>query len=159
MTVRCLVDTNVLVYAARPKNDEPEKSKIANMVIQNERFCLSVQVLQEFYVAAQKTYPGRPSARPLSEREAAEWVGWLEQFCEVVSDVFLVQQAIETARNSAFPIGTRRLSRRRLARLRPCSTAKISTTGSAMARSKSSTRSGSGERCSAKVRHVHPRQR
>jgi predicted nucleic acid-binding protein len=99
MTVRCFVDTNVLVYAARPKNDEPEKSKIANMVIQNERFCLSVQVLQEFYVAAQKTYPGRPSARPLSEREAAEWVGWLEQFCEVVSDVFLVQQAIETARN------------------------------------------------------------
>ncbi|HXE23937.1 MAG TPA: PIN domain-containing protein [Roseiarcus sp.] len=99
MTVRCFVDTNVLVYAARPKNDEPEKSKIANMVIQNERFCLSVQVLQEFYVAAKKTYPGRPSARPLSEREAAEWVGWLEQFCEVVSDVFLVQQAIETARN------------------------------------------------------------
>ena len=99
MTVRCFVDTNVLVYAARPKNDEPEKSKIANMVIQNERFCLSVQVLQEFYVAAKKTYPGRPGARPLSEREAAEWVGWLEQFCEVVSDVFLVQQAIETARN------------------------------------------------------------
>jgi len=32
------------------------------MVIQNERFCLSVQVLQEFYVAAKKTYPGRPSA-------------------------------------------------------------------------------------------------
>jgi predicted nucleic acid-binding protein len=96
MTVQCFVDTNVLVYAARPKNDEPEKSKIANMVIQNERFCVSVQVLQEFYVAAQKRYPG---ATPLSEGDAAEWVGWLEQFCEVVTDVFLVQQAIETARN------------------------------------------------------------
>lgn len=96
MIVQCFVDTNVLVYAARPKNDEPEKSKIANMVIQNERFCVSVQVLQEFYVAAQKRYPG---ATPLSEREAAEWVGWLEQFCEVATDIFLVQQAIETARN------------------------------------------------------------
>jgi predicted nucleic acid-binding protein len=99
MTVQCFVDTNVLVYAARPKNDELQKSRIANTVIQNERFCVSVQVLQEFYVAAQKSYPREATATPLSEREAAEWVGWLEQFCEVVTDVFLVQQAIETARN------------------------------------------------------------
>ncbi len=27
MTVQCFVDTNVLIYAARPKNDEPEKSE------------------------------------------------------------------------------------------------------------------------------------
>jgi predicted nucleic acid-binding protein len=99
MTVQCFVDTNVLVYAARPKNDEPDKSAIANQLIQNERFCVSAQVLQEFYVAARKSYPGKPAAIPLSEREAAEWVGWLEQFCEVVTDVFLIQQAIETARN------------------------------------------------------------
>ncbi len=98
MTVQCFVDTNVLVYAARPKNDEPDKFTIANELIQNERFCVSAQVLQEFYVAAQKSYPGKPTAIPLSEPEASEWVGWLEQFCEVVTDVFLVQQAIETAR-------------------------------------------------------------
>ena len=65
------------------------------MLIQTERFCISAQVLQEFYVAAQKRYPGIP----LSEQEAVEWVGWLETFCEVVTDVFLIQQAIETARN------------------------------------------------------------
>jgi predicted nucleic acid-binding protein len=55
--------------------------------------------LQEFYVAVRKSYPGNPAAIPLSEREAAEWVGWLEQFCEGVTDVFLIQQAIQTARN------------------------------------------------------------
>jgi predicted nucleic acid-binding protein len=65
------------------------------MVIQNERFCISVQFLQEFYVATQKR---RPGATPLSEPEAAEWVGWLEQFSEVFTDVFVIQQVIETAR-------------------------------------------------------------
>jgi predicted nucleic acid-binding protein len=99
MTAKCFVDTNVLVYAARPKNDDPDKFAIANELIQTERFCLSAQVLQEFYVAAQRNYPGKRTAISLSEPEAAEWVGWLEQFCEVVTDVFLVQQAIETARN------------------------------------------------------------
>jgi predicted nucleic acid-binding protein len=95
MTARCFVDTNVLVYAAMAKDDEPDKYAIANELIQTERFCISAQVLQEFYVAAQKRYPGIP----LSEQEAVEWVGWLETFCEVVTDVFLIQQAIETARN------------------------------------------------------------
>lgn len=99
MTARCFVDTNILVYAARPKDDEPDKFAIANQLIQTERFCVSAQVLQEFYVATQKSYADKPTAIPLSEREAAEWVGWLEPFCEVVTDVFLVQQAIETARN------------------------------------------------------------
>ena len=99
MTAQCFVDTNILVYAARVKDDEPDKFTIATRIIQNERFCVSAQVLQEFYVATQKSYPGKPTAIPLSEKEAAEWVGWLETFCEVVTDVFLVQQAIETARN------------------------------------------------------------
>jgi predicted nucleic acid-binding protein len=99
MTAQCFVDTNVLVYAARPKDDEPEKFAIANRLIQSERFCVSAQVLQEFYIAAQKRHPGRRTATPLSERQAAEWVGWLERFCAVVTDVFLIQQAIETARD------------------------------------------------------------
>ena len=52
MIARCFVDTNILVYAARMKNDEPRKSAIANQLIQSERFCLSTQVLEEFYVAS-----------------------------------------------------------------------------------------------------------
>jgi len=98
MTAQCFVDTNILVYAARAKDDEPIKYAIANQVIQNERFCLSAQVLQEFFVASQKGDPRKSASIPLTEPEAAEWVGWLEPFCEVATDALLVQQAIETAR-------------------------------------------------------------
>jgi predicted nucleic acid-binding protein len=43
MTAQCFVDTNLLDYAARPKNDEPDKSAIANQLLQNARFCVSAQ--------------------------------------------------------------------------------------------------------------------
>jgi predicted nucleic acid-binding protein len=96
MTARRFVDTNVLIYAARTKDDDAGKSAVANSVIQNERFCLSTQVLQEFYVAVQRA--DRRTGVALTEEEAAEWVGWLEPFCEVATDLFLVQRAIETSR-------------------------------------------------------------
>jgi predicted nucleic acid-binding protein len=98
MTARCFVDTNVLIYAARARNDEKSKFAVAKQIIQNERFCVSAQVLQEFYVAVQKHDPREPQAVPLAEPEAAEWVGWLEPFCEVATDSFLVLRAIETTR-------------------------------------------------------------
>jgi predicted nucleic acid-binding protein len=98
MTAQCFVDTNILIYAARARNDEKSKFAVANEIIQNERFCVSAQVLQEFYVAVQKMDPRKAAAIPLSEPKAAEWVGWLEPFCEVTTDSFLVLRAIETAR-------------------------------------------------------------
>jgi predicted nucleic acid-binding protein len=98
MTAQCFVDTNILVYVARARNDEKRKFAVANEIIQRERFCISAQVLQEFYVAVQKTALGKAAATPLSEPKAAEWVGWLEPFCEVATDSFLVLRAIETAR-------------------------------------------------------------
>ena len=52
MNVRRFVDTNILIYAARTKDDEPHIFAIATDVLRNESFCLSTQVLQEFYVAA-----------------------------------------------------------------------------------------------------------
>jgi predicted nucleic acid-binding protein len=97
MTAQCFVDTNILIYAARARNDDQSKFAIANEIIQRERFCVSAQVLQEFYVAVQKADPRKPQAIPLSESKAAEWVGWLEPFCEVATDSFLVLRAIETA--------------------------------------------------------------
>ncbi len=42
--------------------------------------------------------PRKPEAIPLSESKAAEWVCWLEPFCDVATDSFLVLRAIETAR-------------------------------------------------------------
>jgi predicted nucleic acid-binding protein len=97
MTALCFVDTNVLIYAARTKNEEPHKHSAAVGILRNERICVSAQVLQEFYVAAQRA-DRRASGVALTEPEAAEWVGWLETFCEVATDLFLVHEAIETAR-------------------------------------------------------------
>ena len=65
MTVPRFVDTNVPIYAARVKDDEPHKFAIAIDVLRNEPFCLSTQVLQEFYVAAQRT--GRRAGVALTE--------------------------------------------------------------------------------------------
>jgi predicted nucleic acid-binding protein len=98
MTAQCFVDTNILIYAARARNDEKSKFAVASEIIQHERFCVSAQVLQEFYVAVQKADPRKAEAVPLSEPKAAEWVGWLEPFCEVTTDSFLVLRAIETSR-------------------------------------------------------------
>jgi predicted nucleic acid-binding protein len=98
MTVRCFVDTNILIYAARAKHDSPGKFAIANRIIQDEPFCLSAQVLQEFFTAAQKGNSRERNTRPLSPAEAAEWVAWLEPFCEVAIDSFLVLEAIEVER-------------------------------------------------------------
>ena len=92
MTVQCFIDTNVLIYAATAMNEFPAKHKIANDIIHSQRFCVSAQVLQEFYVAVQK----KPR-EPLSRVQAAEWVGWLQPFCEVVVDGFLVDQAIKAS--------------------------------------------------------------
>jgi predicted nucleic acid-binding protein len=98
MTGLFFLDTNILIYAAKAKEDEPEKCAVANRILQEESFCVSAQVLQEFFVASQRSDPKRPLAVPLAERQAAEWVGWLEPFCEVSTDALLVQDAIEAAR-------------------------------------------------------------
>ncbi len=92
MTGRSFVDTNVLIYAATARNDEPEKHRLANAILQNETFSVSAQVLQEFFVVSQK----KPQ-QPFTAAQAAEWVGWLAPFCDVANDSCLVQRAIETA--------------------------------------------------------------
>ena len=98
-----LYDRSALRRHERPdlRRQGPKMTTRANPLsptasFQNERICLSTQVLQEFYVAVQRT--DRRSGVALTEEEAAEWVGWLEPFCEVVTDLFLVQRAIETSR-------------------------------------------------------------
>lgn len=98
MTAPCFIDTNILVYAAKAREDDPVKFSIANEILQNKSFCLSAQVLQEFYMASRRSNPRRPKEIALTDCQAAEWVGWLELFCEVSIDAFLVQQAIDAAR-------------------------------------------------------------
>ena len=55
MRIACFLDTNVLVYAAAGKHDEPRKFRIAEQIVGSELFGISGQVLAEFYVNVLKT--------------------------------------------------------------------------------------------------------
>ncbi len=69
------VDTNVLIYAVNPDQNEIDKQRIAQNLLENEDLTLSVQVLQEFY--HQVTRHNRPAA--LSHIKAMRFI---EQFAE-----------------------------------------------------------------------------
>jgi len=69
------VDTNVFLYAARPalSADEDRKRLVALDVVSEADFCISSQVLAEFYHNAVKD-----GKQKLSEREAE---AWLDSLC------------------------------------------------------------------------------
>jgi predicted nucleic acid-binding protein len=87
--VACFLDTNVLLYAALAKNDEPRKFQISRDLIAAWNFGLSTQVLGEFFVNAQ-----RKSQRPLSAREAAAFVVRLDTRPCVAIDLDVLHMAI-----------------------------------------------------------------
>lgn len=88
----CFLDTNILIYAAAGRDENPEKFEVAARLVQNERFGLSGQVLAEFYVIA-RTKP----AVPLSFEEACRWVDLLSAFPVASVDELLVRQGIAYA--------------------------------------------------------------
>ena len=49
MRIECFLDTNILIYAAAGKDDEPEKYPIAYDLVLDSRFGVSGQTLAEFY--------------------------------------------------------------------------------------------------------------
>ena len=90
--VECFLDTNILLYAALGKDDEPGKFSISRGLINDWKFGLSTQVLGEFFVNAQ-----RKSARPLRAAEAAAMVvEFGDRPCAII-DHAMVRAAIEYA--------------------------------------------------------------
>jgi predicted nucleic acid-binding protein len=90
--VVCFLDTNILLYAALGKDDEPEKFAVSRALLAAWDFGLSTQVLGEFFVNAQ-----RKSRRPLRAAEAAAWVTELEDRPCAVIDQAIVRSAIDLA--------------------------------------------------------------
>ena len=66
------VDTNILLYAISRDPEEEEKADRANEILAGRDVALSVQVLQEFYVATT-----RKIKVPLSSDDALDWVNQL----------------------------------------------------------------------------------
>ena len=90
MKTDCFLDTNVLLYLALGREDDPAKYKRSLVLLQESNFGLSVQVLQEFYVNAV-----RKSRRSLSSVRALEWIEEFEQFPCVEITPGLIKLAIE----------------------------------------------------------------
>lgn len=80
-----LADTNVLLYAISRDPDEASKAARANALLDEGDICLSVQVLQEFFVQA--TRSSRPDA--ITHEQAAGLVEAWRRFPvqDITSDV------------------------------------------------------------------------
>jgi predicted nucleic acid-binding protein len=74
MTPECLLDTNVLLYAALGLEDEPAKWQTARNLVETKNYATSAQVLAEFYANATNA---KKFDIPLKPTEAAKWVAVL----------------------------------------------------------------------------------
>ena len=90
MSIECFLDTNILVYAAAGRDAEEAKRQRALALIVEEKFGLSAQVLQEFYVTVT-----RKIAIPLVVEQALDWIEQLETFPCIAIDNTIVKIAIE----------------------------------------------------------------
>lgn len=88
------VDTNVLLYATSTAPDEARKARRARALLDEGDLCLSVQVLQEFYVQATRT----TRRDRLTHAQAAALVEAFARFPVQDSTLSLVRAAVKTSR-------------------------------------------------------------
>ena len=93
MPIDCFLDTNVLVYAAAGKRDDPRKASIARQIVATEIFGVSAQTLAEFYVVVS----GKAEV-PMSLAEIDAWIERLSAFPFAVVDADIVRAGIFLAR-------------------------------------------------------------
>lgn len=87
------VDTNILLYAVSTADSEIDKSRISRQILVDGDWCLSTQVLQEFYVNAV-----RKLAQPLSEKAALAFIERLTQVQPLAIDLGVVLSGIHNAK-------------------------------------------------------------
>ena len=85
----CFLDTNILIYAAAGRSDEPHKFRIAYDLVLSRKFGTSGQVLAEFYHNLRRKAAVPP---PLAEIDA--WIDRLAAHPFAPVDVALVRAGI-----------------------------------------------------------------
>ncbi len=93
MPIECFLDTNVLVYAAATKKDDPRKADIAREIVATKLFGVSAQTLAEFYNAVVIR-----AAVPMPLAEVDHWIERLVAFPFTVVDAHLVRAGIFLSR-------------------------------------------------------------
>ena len=91
MTPTCMIDTNVLLYAALGADSAPQKRLIARDIVETQDYATSGQILAEFYANAIKE---KKWAVPLTPQEAANWVAVISAKPCVDIDSAIVMNAI-----------------------------------------------------------------
>jgi len=86
------VDTNILLYRISRDAGEEAKAAIAARILGSEDLCLSVQVLQEFYVQA--TRASRPD--PIPHRDAVDLIRSWRRFRVQDVTVEILEDALAT---------------------------------------------------------------
>jgi predicted nucleic acid-binding protein len=89
MRIECFLDTNVLLYAASTRIDEPHKFEISEQLLSKTYFGLSGQVLAEFISNLKK----RLSVPPTLE-ETSRWLDLLSNYPTVPVDEKLVRAGV-----------------------------------------------------------------
>lgn len=84
------VDTNILLYRVSTDPLESGKQEMAADILASRDLCLSVQVLQEFYVQA--TRPSRPD--PISHADALALIRSWKRYPVLGLDVEFVERAL-----------------------------------------------------------------
>jgi predicted nucleic acid-binding protein len=93
MAIECFLDTNVLVYGAVGRRDEPRKAAIAREIVATRLFGVSAQTLAEFYAVV-----SRLVRTPLSLPEIDAWITHLSSFPCAAVDADLVREGILLSR-------------------------------------------------------------
>jgi predicted nucleic acid-binding protein len=96
MPIDCFLDTNILIYAATGRRDEPRKATVARQIVATKLFGVSAQTLAEFYNVAT-----RQVLDPLSLAEIDAWIERLASFPFTVVDANIVRGGIFLSRRYA----------------------------------------------------------
>jgi predicted nucleic acid-binding protein len=92
MKAPCFLDTNILIYAAAGKEDEPEKHVRAVNIIRESDVVLSTQVVGEFLHVSRRKY-----MKVMSVAQINSWAETLMRFPSVDIDQAVIKSALFVA--------------------------------------------------------------
>jgi predicted nucleic acid-binding protein len=89
--IECFLDTNILIYAASGKRNDPQKFRIAYGLILNRQFAVTGQTLAEFCNVARRK-------AGMADEDIEDWLHYLGDLPFVPVDQSYVLAGLENAR-------------------------------------------------------------